>query len=91
MKWTTRYFPEPIRQDFKDAIDRSERFKSGAVSDMLQIMFSVARLSETQRKKKLFWHFPDIELPSLDTPMQGLLFVVEKEIAFQEARRHNDT
>ena len=86
MKWTTRYFPESIRQDFKDAIDRSERFKTGAVSDMLEIMFSVARHSEPQRKKRLFWHFPDIKLPSLDTPMQGLLFVVGKEITFKEAR-----
>jgi len=86
LKWLTRYLPEEggVRGDFKMAIDRCERLKNGAVSDMLTILFALSKLSKPMRERKISWKiFVDsnkqpIELPSLTSPMSGLLFAAKK-------------
>ena len=78
LKWSTRYLPKSHREDFKTFFegDRILRLSQGAVSDMLDICFSLAALSGPMRKVHRHWSFPEsVKLPETKIPIQGLLFI----------------
>ena len=81
LKWATRYLPSSHREDFKTFFeaDRVLRLSQGAVSDMLDICFSLAALSTPQRKVHRHWNFPEsVKLPETKIPIQGLLFISDR-------------
>ena len=81
LKWTTRYLPASHREDFKTFFEteRLLRLSQGAVSDMLDICFSLAALSGPMRRVHRHWHFPEsVKLPETKIPIQGLLFISDR-------------
>ena len=81
LKWATRYLPATHRDDFKLFFEEERllRLSQGAVSDMLDICFSLAALSTSQRKSHRHWNFPEsVKLPNTKIPIQGLLFITNR-------------
>ena len=78
--WTTRYLPVEARTEFKKLAksDAARFLKRGTISDMISILRIMADQSQPARSNKMHWHFPSsVRIPSLGTPMQGLIFAME--------------
>ena len=61
MKWAIRFLPASHRAACRIVIGNPERFKAGAVSDLLGVLIAVADASHRG------WVWPDsIEIPAID-------------------------
>lgn len=81
LTWACRYIPQPARDQFKMLVipERALRLKRGDVSDMMDILISIAEASKDNRKNHRYWHWPETApIPDTVLPMQGLVFVMEK-------------
>lgn len=55
MKWAVRYLPEHVRKAVRELCDQGQDLPAGAVSDLLNVLFALARCTqETRDKARLF-------------------------------------
>lgn len=82
MKNFARYMPKEIRESFYLLIENVKSYNRGTASDMLEILFGLAKGSEKARKDpnpyKKHWKMPKIDYPVPDFPIQQMIFVMER-------------
>ena len=80
MFYFTKFLPENIREDFKSFCQpaTASTMKQGTISNVLDILHGIADASRHKRRAKRYWHCP-IALPKPNIPVQGYLFVAQKE------------
>ena len=77
-RWSSRYLPENVRVPFKLILDRAHTYNKGTVTDLLEILFGLAKSSKQARAMKRHYYLPNIRFPKPDFPIQQMLFVMEK-------------
>ena len=67
MAWAARYIPQPHRDAIKWSINARNVLRSGACSDLLDVLRAVADASDPARKSRKHWKWPKaVHIPPLD-------------------------
>jgi superfamily II DNA or RNA helicase len=77
-RWSARYLPEDIRVSFKLILDRAHTYNKGTCTDLLEILFGLAKASKQARARRSHYFLPNIRWPKPKFAIQQLLFVMEK-------------
>lgn len=67
MAWASRYIPQPHRDSIKWAISARNVLRSGACSDLMDVLRAVADASDPSRKQRRHWKWPkSVSIPPLE-------------------------
>jgi len=75
-RWSSRYLPEDVRVSFKLILDNCHTYNRGTVTDLLQILFGLAKSSKKARSRKMHYFLPNIRWPKPRFAIQQLLFAM---------------